>query len=250
MKNMLLTLTVFVILSLNVLSSCGSGGSDGSSPSIDNSGTTTPVGDNGSVGGGDSTLGNAGNSNAGSNSDGTTANYSPKTLGSTWTYLITTASSYTASETDTIIQSSITRYLLKYYFSSVTDYGIDDIVQMSNGTWGISKETYYNAKGTVLFLSTFAPPSILEPSNWSVGTRESYTFTLTQSGVSSTSGTDIDVVGFEVVTVPAGTFNALKITFTNSVGGTITNWYVDGIGCVKSVYPSNQINVLTNFTIR
>ncbi len=250
MKNISLTVTVFVMLFFFVISGCGGGGAGGTSPSGGSSDSTTPIGDNGGSGGGDSTSANTGDSDAGNNNRGTTANYSPKTQGSTWTYLITTASSYTTTETDTIIQSSGTAYSLEYYFSAVTDYGIDDIVQMSNRTWGISKETYYNAKGTVLILNTFSPPSVLEPSNWSVGTQESYTSTLYQNGASSTSSTDINVVGFESVTVPAGTFNALKITFSNSINGTITNWYVDGVGCVKSVYPSFQINVLTSYTIR
>ncbi len=250
MKNMSLTVTMFVILCLFVLSGCGGGGADGASSSGGTGGgSKIPIGDNGGSGGGDSTLANTGDSDAGNNNDVTTVNYSPKTQGSTWTYLITTASSYTTTETDTIIQSSGTAYSVKYYFSAVTDYGIDDIVQMSNRTWGISKETYYNDKGTVLFLYTFTPPSVLGPSNWSVGTQESYTSTLIQNGASSTFSTDINVVGIESVTVPAGTFNALKITFTNSINGTITNWYADGVGCVKSIYPGFQINELTSYTI-
>ncbi len=240
---------MFIILCLFVLAGCGGGGDGDASSRTSTGGSTTPLGNNGDGGGDDSTSGNAGNSNAGSN-NGTTANYSPKTQGSTWTYLITTASSYTTTETDTIIQSSSTTYSLKYYFSGVADYGIDDIVQMSNGTWGISKETYYNAQGAVLFDNTFTPPSVLGPANWSVGTQESYTSTLNQNSAGLTSRTDINVVGFESVTVPAGTFNALKITFTNSINGTITNWYADGVGCVKSIYPSFQIDELTSYTIR
>ncbi len=236
---------MFVILCLLVLSGCSGGGTGSASPSGGTGGSITPIGDNGGDGGGGTTSGNAGNSNTGNN-NGTMANYSPKTQGSMWTYLITTASSYTTTETDIVIQSSSTAYSLKYYFSAVTDYGIDDIVQMSNGTWGISEETYYNAKGTVLFLNTFSPPSVLEPSNWSIGTHESYTSTF---NTSLTSSTDINVVGFESITVPAGTFNALKITFTNSINGTITNWYADGVGCIKSIYPSFQINELTSYAI-
>ncbi len=248
MKNILLTLRMLVILCLFILSGCGGGGAGDASPS-GRSGGTTPNGDNGGGGGFDPTSGTAGNNNVG-NFNGITANYSPKTQGSSWTYLITTASSYTTTETDTVIQSSSSAYSVEYYFSAVTDYGIDDIVQMSNGTWGIIKETYYTSKGTVLFLNTFTPPSALEPSNWSVGTQESYTSTFNQNGASLTSSTEINVIGFESVSVPAGTFTALKITFTNSINGTITNWYADGVGCIKSIYPSFQINELTSYTIR
>lgn len=239
MKNALRTLITLTMLCVVVLPGCGSGGAGGASPSGNSGG-----------GGGDSTSGNSGGINTGVSNSGGAANYSPRTQGSTWTYLITTAASFTATETDTIIQSTGTGYSLKYYFSGVTDYGIDDIVQMSSGTWGISKETYYNAKGTVLFLNTYTPPSVLEPSRWSAGTQESYTSTLTGNGTGSTSSTEIHVVGFELVTVPVGTFNALKITFTDSAGGTITNWYADGVGCVKTIYPSFQVDELISYTVR
>jgi hypothetical protein len=62
-------------------------------------------------------------------------------------------------------------------------------------------------------------------------------------------------VGYETVTVPAGTFNALKIEQSSDMGGpepTIqTLWYVQDVGMVKSVIDVGQpvVSELVSYTI-
>ncbi len=62
-------------------------------------------------------------------------------------------------------------------------------------------------------------------------------------------------VGYETVTVPAGTFNALKIEQSTSMGGpepTIqTLWYVQDVGLVKSVIEVGEtyVNELVSYNI-
>ena len=62
-------------------------------------------------------------------------------------------------------------------------------------------------------------------------------------------------VGYETVTVPAGTFNALKIEQSTDMGGpepmTQTLWYVQDVGLVKSVIEVGEIyvNELVSYNI-
>ena len=67
--------------------------------------------------------------------------------------------------------------------------------------------------------------------------------------------TTYTAVGYETVTVPAGTFNALKIEQSSNMGGpepTIqTLWYVQDVGLVKSVIEVGEtyVNELVSYNI-
>lgn len=64
------------------------------------------------------------------------------------------------------------------------------------------------------------------------------------------------VVAVEEVTVPAGKFQAMKVSTTVTGGGaakTITNWYADGVGLVKSTTeggPYTYGSDLTNYSFK
>jgi hypothetical protein len=184
----------------------------------------------------------------GENNNGTTANYSPKTTGSTWTYLVT-INTRTYDNTQIITQSSSTAYSLK---SGVSSYHLFDFELMSNGIWGETKDTWYTG-GTVQYTVTYTPPLPLEPSAWNIGTHDTGTSTFTQNsaGTQQTGSHDYDiiVVGFESVMVPAGTFNALKVTYSYD-GYTSDSWFADGVGIVKSITSGlGYERVLTSYTI-
>jgi hypothetical protein len=59
------------------------------------------------------------------------------------------------------------------------------------------------------------------------------------------------VVGMEEVTVPAGKFRAMKVVTEITGGGaakTVTNWYADGVGLVKSTTDGGQIKYGSQLT--
>jgi hypothetical protein len=185
----------------------------------------------------------------GGNNNGTAVNYSPKTTGSTWTYLATT-NTQTNDTTQIITQSSSTAYSLK---SGVSSYHLFDFELMSNGIWGQTKDTWYTG-GTVQYTVTYTPPLPHEPSAWNIGTHDTGTITSTLNSSTGTQQTasdhfDMTVVGFESVTVPAGTFNALKVAYSYD-GFTSDAWFVDGVGIVKSINSGLGYEwVLTSYTI-
>jgi DUF3108-like len=186
---------------------------------------------------------------SGGNNSGTTTNYSPKTTGSTWTYLATN-NTQTFDITQIITQSSSTAYSLK---SGDSSYHLFDFELISNGIWGETKDTWYT-EGTAQYTATYTPPVPLEPSAWNIGTHDTGTITstLNSAGTQQTESYhyDITVVGFESVTVPAGTFNALKVTYSYD-GATSDSWFVDGVGNVKSINAGSGYEwVLTSYTIR
>ncbi len=54
----------------------------------------------------------------------------------------------------------------------------------------------------------------------------------------------------EVVTVPAGTFSALKITRTNTADGTSkSQWFVPGVGKIRESNTTGHLEELTSYTI-
>jgi hypothetical protein len=68
--------------------------------------------------------------------------------------------------------------------------------------------------------------------------------------VTDTQNWHVDAVGTRV-TVPAGTFAALQVTFTDKANGTSTKtqWFVQGIGKVKEQTSAGHTELLTAYTI-
>ena len=54
----------------------------------------------------------------------------------------------------------------------------------------------------------------------------------------------------EVVTVPAGTFKALKITRTNTADGTAkSQWFTQGVGKIREQNTTGHLEELTSYNI-
>jgi hypothetical protein len=54
----------------------------------------------------------------------------------------------------------------------------------------------------------------------------------------------------EVVTVPAGTFSALKITRTDTANGSSkSQWFVPGVGKIRESNTTGHLEELTSYTI-
>ncbi len=182
---------------------------------------------------------------------GGSANYVPHTLGSRWTYSVTGGN--TSSFTDQITASSANSFTRQ----SVNADGSYSIGQMAltGGVWGLTTSSNYSPSNALIDTFTMTPYYPLFPSSTNPGTHETYTYTITVTGVGAVTQTsDITVNGTESVTVPVGTFpNALKITSVMAVPGntwTETDWYADGVGLVKSVDSDGETDVLIYYSIK
>lgn len=189
---------------------------------------------------------------AGSPNTSTPPNYYPATVGSKWTYRNTSSNNSTSTWTEEITQGNATSYSVKITNPATTTYSIMDAT-LTNGAWGMSKITSYGGSGSVLNTITISPPQLFFPSKTDIGTHESRTSTLTSGGNNSQVQVTLDVTGIESVAVPAGTFaNALKITTsttTNGNTGTMTAWYADAVGFVKSVDGYGGTQELTSYAM-
>ncbi len=176
--------------------------------------------------------------------------YTPHSAGSTWTYIVTLSSGGSYTQTKTIPQSTANDWTVKYEYSNSSMYDLQS-VNDTNGE-AMSADAYYNnADNSPAYTYAYSPPMLLVPSDMTPGNTLSSTSTWTySSGGSSSTGTiirSISVDSIESVTVPAGTFTAVKISTTiarnPSSGSQViimeTRWYVQGIGWVKIIsYPA------------
>lgn len=95
-----------------------------------------------------------------------------------------------------------------------------------------------------------APEHLVQGATWTIN----YTHTKTTSSKPTTTSNHAEswtVDGVDVVTaVPAGTFNALKVTRTDtSDGSTKTQWFVRGVGKVRERTGNGHFEELTAYNI-
>lgn len=108
--------------------------------------------------------------------------------------------------------------------------------------------TRYDPDGTQIAVSSFDPPQLILPPSFEPGTRASSTSTVTGGPVPYTLTRNVVVNGLETITVPAGTFSALKTTSTispsNGGASLVVTWWATEVGIVRSVsYPDTNPSV-------
>lgn len=194
--------------------------------------------------------------------------YFPTTVGNTWTYDSSDTSGYLGSQTMTVSKVNGSTFTLVGTVSS-TSAGSTYTTNLTHNV-SIINGAYYTTSGssntstsgyTSIADITYTPGYMILPGQMSPGATAPWSTTGTQIMTTGT-GTAISsslsytgsytVVGTESVTVPAGTWTALKITQMDTMtittlGNTSTNttnytyWYVNGVGWVKSTssYTSN-----------
>jgi hypothetical protein len=154
-------------------------------------------------------------------------NYFPLTPGITWTYKDSSNTTISRETTNdgrikTVAGANVPKY------STYTITASNDIA--------LTLETVTTSTTTIS--SFYAPGSIVIPSDLTPGYQENSNYTLTVGqGTPSDKTGIVTVVGFENVTVPAGTYSALRIDYTAIVNGVpstpASSWYVNGIGLIK-----------------
>jgi hypothetical protein len=188
--------------------------------------------------------------------------YYPVVDGASWTYTNPSIGQFT----HTLNVSDDQIFIIQITSADDTVFNMegqctqDGVVIMNSGL----STTAQGADGTGT-VTTTNQDGVTLPNDIQVGDDWSQTIAFTAAGgnegFSGTIETSYKAVGYESVSVPAGTFEALKIVQSTSmsIGGqhvmdTSSNlWYVQGIGNVKAEQIINQgdpsINELVSYTI-
>ncbi len=177
-------------------------------------------------------------------------------------------SSYTETVTISSWDPAAGVAVLQRSFSGSTgSQQVQETHECNGGAVQMTGWVYRDASGSATTFTYSTPRTDLESeANLVVGARWSYSYTASDSLASlswSASGT-MEVMAFEPVTVPAGTFDAMLIQndyelvdssgLVGSRTGTAETWWVDGLGPVKVVDTSdsgsttNETRELTAYT--
>jgi hypothetical protein len=193
----------------------------------------------------------------------TTGPYQPLTVGSTWTYHVDDQG--TVYDKQSSVDSfedmggpsagtmgyKVTETIKASIQSTWYEQGATDVRRhhdtMADNTGRMLSDEWYSP---YLLRVDEAPDHLQAGANWTIN----YSKTKTTSSKPTTMSNHAEtwtVDGVDVVTaVPAGTFNALKVTRTDtSDGSTKTQWFVRGVGKVRERTAAGHFEELTAYTI-
>ncbi len=217
----------------------------------------------------------------GSSSELCANQYYPVRQGATWSYKATGGTSGEYAFTDTISSARANGFTLTTQFTDLTrtqewecrDAGLVAL-QLGGGT-----AAALNTTGSSLVMETQNAQGVTFPRTINAG--DTWQHTLDFTGTMDIAGepgtatgnaqSDFTALGTESVTVPAGTFNAMKVQANSTINinatfqgvtlpvtfsGTTTLWLVEGVGWVKAVAdgsfggaPFNDIIELQTYNI-
>jgi hypothetical protein len=192
----------------------------------------------------------------------TSGPYQPLTVGSTWTFHVDDQgvvydkdSSVEAQEDIGGIAAGIMGFRVRETIKSAIQLTWYEVTatdvrrhhdQLSTGGQ-LSSDEWYDP---YLLRVDTSPDHMQANATWTM----SYMDTKTTSSkpmatTTKTQNWHVDGVG-TIVSVPAGTFAALQVTFTDKAdGSTKTQWFVQGVGKVKEQTSAGHIEQLTAYTI-
>lgn len=184
----------------------------------------------------------------GSDGNGTqNSTYLPVTAGSTWKFI--NADSTVRTETIMAnINNRVTREVI-----TASGKSIATEVVSNNASYLASREIY-DAAGSYTSTKAYspAPGMLFIPSSIIPGTHETQTVQINTlpADTNSSLSQDVTVVGFETITVPAGTFNnALKIQTIIS-GKVYISWFGLNVGMIRQDIENAKAFELTSFSIK
>ena len=168
--------------------------------------------------------------------------YFPLRVGDSWTYRNTEEGGYTLKVINEEPQAGgASRVVIELY----TGVSIIRTFSKSEGWVLFHSENYPEHEGLQV---TYDPPKQYLPNPLVAGREWKW------SGKDPTQVERQEasrVVGVEQVTVPAGKFRAMKVVTEVTGGGpakTLTNWYAEGVGLVKSTTDGGQIKYGSELT--
>ncbi len=227
--------------------------------------TSVGCGSSGGSGGSGGSSGGTGGSLA---ADGavpmmTSGRYQPLVVGATWVYNVTdTGVAYTKHSTVEafediggmaagtmgykVSETIKTSTQLTWYESTDTDVRRHHD-QQTDANGAMTSEDWYTPYDLRVDES---PDHVMAGAAWTVSYMDAHTSaSKPASNKMITENWTTDAVN-EVVTVPAGTFNALKITRTDTTTGTAkSQWFVAGVGKIRESNTTGHLEELTSYTI-
>jgi hypothetical protein len=195
----------------------------------------------------------------------TSGRFQPLAVGATWVYQVTDTNNVAYTKTSTVLAYED----VGGPFAGTMAYKISETVKSKTQfTWYQATPTderrlhdqTVDAAGTLVDEDWYTPfdPRIDEAGDhltagatWPVAYTDAHTSkTKPPKTTTVNENWSNDAVG-ETVTVPAGTFSAMRITRTDaSAGGTSkTQWFVPGVGKVREQNNTGHLEVLTSYQL-
>ena len=153
-------------------------------------------------------------------------------------YLVTTPAGATYGILDQVDQYALPNWTRRVVSSNATTAQVRSFT-LQDGTVGLSAIATYDSNGAQTSSTTYAPPLLIFPAVTTPGTTASRTSTATSATGTYAQVRSLTVDGLESVTVPAGTFQALRITTivnpSSASASTVVQWFAPGVGKVKEL---------------
>ena len=169
-------------------------------------------------------------------------------LGATWTFRITAPDGTSHTATDTIIQVFSTGDHERWDDPTASSYDVATYDTAGGGGTMTEDVGYSKADNSLLYSFSYSPGTPILPADLTPGTTASVTSAVTNRLTSTVTlqTTSVTVNGPDHVTVPAGTFEALKCTRLQDSSYYAVRWSAPGIGLVKMLtYPAIDPSQLT-----
>lgn len=173
--------------------------------------------------------------------------YFPSILGSSITRT-STGSSY--AETETVTQNSSSSIVTKTTDNQSISTSYDKTTYILSGnSVAISSTTSYSGSSSPI-ISTYSPPFVILPANLAPGSTATSSSVVTSSTgsqvpVTNTLTITVTINGIESVTVPSGTYQALKVSgsvtiASSNITSNVIDWYAPNIGLIKEQVSSSS----------
>jgi hypothetical protein len=169
-------------------------------------------------------------------------------LGATWTFRITDPDGTSYYATDTITQVSSTGDQERWDDPTASVYDVATYDTAGGRATMTEKVGYSKANNSVLYSFSYSPGFLLLPADLTPGTTASVTSLEANrlTGAVTPFAISLTVDGPDLVTVPAGTFEALKCTRVQDSSYYTVRWSAPGVGLVKMIsYPGFDPSQLT-----
>jgi hypothetical protein len=195
----------------------------------------------------------------------TTGRYQPLVIGATWTYQVTDTNNVAYTKTSSIdayedaggMYAGTMVYKLtenvknstQYTWYQMTDTDVRRLHdEQLDSTGALSSDDWYSPYNLRIDES---PDKLTAGAMWQLSYTDAHTSP--KKGAKTTMVTEnwsTDAVN-ETVTVPAGTFSAVRITRTDtsSGGSAKTQWFVPGVGKIREQNNTGHLEVLTTYQI-
>jgi len=196
----------------------------------------------------------------------TMGRYQPLVVGAQWAYQVTDTNNVAYTKSSSILSfedvggafagtmtyklTETVKSTTQYTWYQQTDTDVRRLHDQSlDSTGALASDDWYTPYNLRI---DEAPEHLTPGATWQLTYQDAQTNA--KKGTSKTTNTtenwSCDAVD-ETVTVPAGTFNAVRITRTDtsSGGSAKTQWFVAGVGKVREENNSGHLEVLTSYTI-